>query len=283
MSEEHNSNLPNSTLVYRLFEPEHQPMQTNRGLLFGDGFFESILQINGHYPLLEYHLKRIRWSADLLNIDSTSALNHLNFELDALKTSGMTKIKVIICRSDHGNYTPLHLKSCAVLLYLDKQELKIDHSSINKLNVGFSDKVKLVSGLEFTKIKSLSALPYVMAGLECRERKKDDLLLLNDHDEIAECISSNIFLLRDKKWMTPPLSDGCVAGVMREYILDNAKILGIQIEIKSINKYDLENCDGILVTNAIRGARVVSLIENIIIPDFESTMLAKKINEVFYL
>jgi 4-amino-4-deoxychorismate lyase len=281
MSEDHSSTLPNSTTVYRLFERQNQHFQTNRGLLFGDGFFESIIQINGHYPLLEYHIKRIKWSADLLKIDISLALDLVETELNKLKSKGIFKIKVIICRSGHGNYTPFDIASNSPTLLFDKQVLEIDHSEEKLLKIEISNTVKLISGLDFTKIKSLSALPYVLAGIECRENNLDDLVLLNDKNEIAECISSNIFLLKNNKWITPPLSSGCVAGVMREYIIENSNMFGINIEVNPLKKSDLTDCEGVLISNAIRGARVVAQIEDNIIPTTKSAILAKKINLIF--
>ncbi len=280
MSEDNLSTSPTPTKVFRLFEPQNQHLQINRGLLFGDGFFESIIQINGLYPLLDFHLKRLKWSADLLNIDISQALDLIKLELDQLKSSGISKIKVIICRSGLGNYTPLNPLNNYINLFFDKQILDIDHRE-TILKVGISNKVKLISGLEFTKIKSLSSLPYVLASIECREKNLDDLLLFNDQNEIAESISSNIFLLKSNKWITPPLSSGCVAGVMREYIIGNSNMFGINIEVNPLKKSDLGGCEGILITNAIRGARIISQIEDYIIPHNKSAALAKKINVLF--
>ncbi|MGZ4059383.1 MAG: aminotransferase class IV, partial [Bacteroidia bacterium] len=70
-----------------------------------------------------------------------------------------------------------------------------------------------------SSIKSANSAIYVMAGINKIQQKLDECLLLNDKHHIIEAISSNIFAVKNGVLYTPPVSDGCVDGVMRKKLL----------------------------------------------------------------
>ena len=87
----------------------------------------------------------------------------------------------------------------------------------------------------------------------------DDALVLNDNDTIADASIYNVFIVKDGVVFTPPLSDGPVAGVLRELLLTrlpDTKIIEQTITIK-----DLYNADEIFLTNALRGIRWVEFLD----------------------
>ena len=74
----------------------------------------------------------------------------------------------------------------------------------------------------FSNLKSANYLPYVMAAIWAKENKLNDALILNQHDRICDSTIANVFWVKDNKIFTPPLNEGCVAGVMRRKILELA-------------------------------------------------------------
>ncbi|HMF70840.1 MAG TPA: aminotransferase class IV, partial [Flavitalea sp.] len=56
---------------------------------------------------------------------------------------------------------------------------------------------------------------------------------------------------------TPPLSEGCVAGIMRRFLLRELPQYGFDIEEKPLTISDIENADECFLTNAISGIRWV--------------------------
>ncbi len=93
-----------------------------------------------------------------------------------------------------------------------------------------------------------------MAAMYAKETRKSDCFVLNTHKRICDASIANVFWVKNKKIYTPPLSEGCIAGVMRKNLLQ--KIDGIIQQPCEIS--DLQNADEIFLTNAISGLRWVT-------------------------
>ncbi len=102
-----------------------------------------------------------------------------------------------------------------------------------------------------SNLKSCNALIYAIAARQAKEQKWNDALICNTDGHIIESTIANIFWIKDGAVFTPPLTDGCVAGVMRRHIL--AQIKTVQEE--SLNVNTLMQADEVFLTNAIKGIR----------------------------
>ena len=96
-----------------------------------------------------------------------------------------------------------------------------------------------------------------MAGIHKNEQKLDECILLNDKHHIIETISSNIFAVKNGVLYTPPVSDGCVDGVMRKKIIEIANENKIAVYEISIMQNVLLAADELFLTNTIHGIRWV--------------------------
>jgi branched-subunit amino acid aminotransferase/4-amino-4-deoxychorismate lyase len=67
-----------------------------------------------------------------------------------------------------------------------------------------------------------------------------------------------VFLIKEKTIITPLLTDGCVAGTFRAYLLESLPALGLTVQEKSILKEDLHKADAVFLTNAIYNIRWVA-------------------------
>jgi branched-chain amino acid aminotransferase len=108
-------------------------------------------------------------------------------------------------------------------------------------------------------LKSNNYLLYTLATLYAQKHALDDCLVLNSRDRLADSTIANLFYVSKGQFFTPPLSEGCVAGVMRRHLLENLPRAGFPIVEKPVTPEDLLNADEIFLTNAIRGIRWVSL------------------------
>jgi branched-chain amino acid aminotransferase len=95
------------------------------------------------------------------------------------------------------------------------------------------------------------------------ERGFDEVVLLNERQEIAECTSANIFAVSGDHVYTPPLEAGCLPGITREILLTDLPVSGVQISEKSLTLSDLVNADEVFVTSSTRDVLPVSEIEGI--------------------
>jgi len=82
--------------------------------------------------------------------------------------------------------------------------------------------------------------------------------MLDVNDQVIEGIMSNLFMVKDRCLITPRLSYSGVAGIMREFLLVQAKQQGMSCEVKDITLLDLEKADEIFMTNSLMPVRVIN-------------------------
>ncbi len=99
-----------------------------------------------------------------------------------------------------------------------------------------------------SRIKSLNYIDHQIALMKAKSQGYDDAVLINTKDKVCCTTSGNIFACFGTKWITPPLEDGVLDGVMRKLFI--RKHNAVQT---SLTKSDLEKADQLVVTNSVRG------------------------------
>jgi len=89
----------------------------------------------------------------------------------------------------------------------------------------------------------------------------DEVILLNEFGDVAECTSANIFVARGDQVWTPPLASGCLPGITREVLLGEVHVPGIRISEKVLKPADLESADEVFITSTTRNLLPVLEIE----------------------
>ena len=101
-----------------------------------------------------------------------------------------------------------------------------------------------------------------LTWLETAQRRGfDEVILLNEHGEVAECTSANLFVADGSQVWTPPLSSGCLPGITRELLLGEIHVSGYTIGEKPLTPADLENADEVFITSTTRDLLPVHEIE----------------------
>jgi branched-chain amino acid aminotransferase len=165
------------------------------------------------------------------------------------------RFRLSVYREGDGLYTPESNKSGYVL---EGSAMHDGSYELNKkgLIIDVYDEIaKPVNKL--SNYKTSNSLLYVMAGLYKKQNRLDEAFILNQHGFLCESISSNVFVVYDKQIYTPALSEGCVAGVMRNVVMQMAKSNNISIVEAQINPEVLKEAEEVFVTNATSGIRWV--------------------------
>ncbi len=233
---------------------------SNHSYRYGDGIFETMKLVNGNIPLADYHFERLFASMSLLGFNVPGLLTKEKL-LDELMTlakknncSNLARARFLVCRGNGG------VKDCDDQLQYTIECTAADEN-INRLNENgfiidiFPDAIKSCD--KFSNLKSTSYLLYVLAARFAKENKLNDALLLNQHGCICEASIANIFWIKDEVIYTPPLSEGCVAGVMRKYLLDKITSTGYQIAENNLTEDILLNAEEVFLSNAVYGMRWV--------------------------
>jgi branched-chain amino acid aminotransferase len=129
-------------------------------------------------------------------------------------------------------------------------------------------------------LKTTSRLNYIVAAREARQHNLDDVLLYNQHGRIAESTIANIFWIRDQEINTPPLAEGCVAGILRQHLLTQKQINGLPVREQVLEKATLSGADEIFLANALRGIQPVRMFMEHIYPVTTATIIADHIHNL---
>jgi branched-chain amino acid aminotransferase len=98
---------------------------------------------------------------------------------------------------------------------------------------------------------------YVLAALHAKSNHWNDCIILNDQNRVCDATIANVFWVKNRTIFTPPLSEGCVSGVMRKHLLDALPQRGFRVEQRTAFAGDLEGADEVFLTNVISGIRWV--------------------------
>lgn len=234
----------------------------NRSFRYGDGMFETVRMIDGRLPLFPLHYKRLRFGCDLLKLKLPSGWNEktLAQEITAVaKENGLEKngrIRLTIYRRTGGYYLPVTNEADYVI---EVSPVKKDDFGLNQAGL----KVDLFTDIEkpttqFSQIKTNNSLIYVLAALHKQENDLDDCLLINYKSRVIESIDSNLFVVINGEVHTPPASEGCVAGVMREYVIGLVKEMGRPVKESALSLEELFSAEEMFLTNSIQGIKWIS-------------------------
>lgn len=233
----------------------------NRSFRYGDGAFESIRLVNGKIPMLRMHIERLFAALSYLQIRFRGEWGLPYFEeqiwhlIRKNKIGDNGRIRLMAFRGEGGWYDPVTNEGEFLLevfpysksgFQLNEKGLKVDI---------FSDMEKTPN--LFSNFKSNNGLIYVMASLFRKEYGLDDCLLINSKTRVIEAINSNIFFVKHGEIYTPPLDEGCVAGVMRAHLLHLLYDIGHEVHETPLSLEDLFTADEMFLTNAIQGIRWV--------------------------
>ena len=90
----------------------------------------------------------------------------------------------------------------------------------------------------------------------------DDVLLLNEGGNLAECASANIFLICGGKVVTPPLSTGCLPGVTRDALLEVVPQAGFELREENLTREDLSSAAEVFISSTTREVAAVGSIDS---------------------
>jgi branched-chain amino acid aminotransferase len=234
----------------RSFVPEDRAAFSvfDRGLLYGDGLFETVRIYNGKFFRLAAHIKRLFSGLKFLGIQIPYSKAEMEiFTREVALSNEITDgfARIVVSRgegflgfSPRGSATP-HVAICA-------RERKVDLQR--------RDVWKLMPherAIAPLPIKSLSYLPHVLAKKDAEENGFDEAILFGTDGKVIEATSSNIFLCKGDRFLTPPLTSGCLPGITRSEVIKVAKKKGFKVEEKNFGMDECRKAEGFFLTNSL--------------------------------
>jgi branched-chain amino acid aminotransferase len=256
----------------------------NRGFLYGDAVFETVKIVNGKILFLEDHYFRLMSSMRVIRMEipMNFTLEYLEEQILVLvKTNSIessSRARITVYRNNGGYYLPqdntvsflitaISLENASYLL--SEGEYEVD------LYKDFYVTKQLLSS-----IKTTNRLINVTGSIFANENGLDNCILLNDAKNVVEALQGNIFMVNGNRLTTPPVSEGCLNGVMRKQILELAKkIGGMEVAEEIISPFDLQKADELFVTNVIKGVQPITKYRKKEFSVTVSRALVAKLNE----
>jgi branched-subunit amino acid aminotransferase/4-amino-4-deoxychorismate lyase len=221
----------------------------DRSFNYGDGLFETMISKDGQIRWLDDHWERLQKGCKVLGFKLADGFSQtfvntiVNELISKNQIQSQVRVKLKVWRISGGLYTPKKNETHFLIIVSPYQPTFkiIEH-------VDFSERVHLQYSI-FSSLKTSSALPYVIAGLEKKERSLEEIILTDTRGNISECLSSNIFWFKNNTAYTPSLSTGCLEGIARKNLIRFLKDNQVDLAEGEFNKQELLLADTIITTN----------------------------------
>ena len=238
-------------------------LSDNRAFLYGDAVFETVKIKDSKVLFLEDHYFRLMSSMRVVRMEIPMNFTMEYFEELILELAKAKQIqtsaraRITVFRNDGGYYLP---KTNTVSFLVNAEPLLDSSYLLNQkeyvvdLYTDFYIPKQLLSS-----IKTTNKIINVTASIYAEENGLDNCILLNDSKNVVEALQGNIFMLKGTKLVTPPISEGCLNGIMRKQILSLArKMENLEVVEEIISPFDLQKADELFITNVIKGIQPIS-------------------------
>ncbi len=232
---------------------------SNRAFLYGDTIFETMFANVNRIHFFSKHMERLIGGMKVLKYqippmftDNPNYLEKGIFKLmQKNKIFGQARVRLSVFRKSGGFYSP---DTNEVDYIINAQELAYNKFILNKngLTSDVFDEIKKPINI-FSSFKISNSLLYVMSGLYNQSKNIDESLILNEKGFIIETTTSNIFTVINDEIFTPPVSEGCINGIMRMNIIQIAKEQSIKITEKPLKIEDILRAEEVFLSNAVKG------------------------------
>jgi branched-chain amino acid aminotransferase len=246
-----------------ILDSDFQLSVNNRSFLYGDGVFETLKIVDNTILFFEDHYFRLMASMRIvrMEIPLSFTLEFLESQIlslvNQLAIENSARVRITVYRNEGGYYAP---NQNSVSYVVQAAPLSDKTYTIEKSNF----EVDLYKDFAVTKqllstLKTTNKMIHVTASIFAKENQLESCLLINDSKNVIEAISGNLFMLMGNTLITPPISEGCLNGIMRKQIITLAKQFEtIDFVEREISPFDIQKADELFITNVIQGIQPIT-------------------------
>jgi branched-subunit amino acid aminotransferase/4-amino-4-deoxychorismate lyase len=234
----------------------------DRGFRFGDGIYETLRLHRGTVIRLAEHLARMREGLEILALDLDPVAAFPASELDRLVqaldlTAGEGRVRLFVTRGvDRGAATPARNPTPTCLATIEPLPPGTPASLPGPLRLRTVE-AAAPRPAAWAGLKSLNHLPYVLAALAAERAGADEALLVYE-GRVKETTAANLFLVFGDALVTPARSEGLLAGVTRDWVLELARANGLTVAERPVTSAECERATELFVTGSVAGIRAVT-------------------------
>lgn len=235
----------------------------DRGLLYGDGLYETMRCYWGKLFRLDDHLARLARGAEVLDLElgARAIAKFQKMIPEAVRITGhqSCRVRLTVTRGEvKGDWRDASaVGEPTVLIEVNQLPDDPELRSVTLATVS----IRRDERSPLSNIKSLNFLPSILARAEARRLGADDALMLNTLGQVAEASSSNIFAVFGDELVTPPVEAGILPGIVRLTVLELAPSLGLRPVERTLLPADLIEADEVFITNSVREVVRVAVLD----------------------
>ena len=250
---------------------------SNRAVCYGDGIFETIRVWKGQPLFWNFHLCRIKNGLATLQLEQPNRLyfDNLYQEITAKArelANENLRVRLSFVRKEGGFYLPQRNDFEQIIQFFELNSAPFPLYE-KGIKLAIAPNVRLPCDV-LSNCKTLNGLRYILAAQAAQQQQADEAILLNTNERIAEASNANLFIIKHQQLITPPLTEGCVAGVCRAFLLAKAADLGYESVEKPLHLADVAQAESVFLSNVISGLRPVATILNLPNTNFDIKKVA---------
>ncbi len=222
----------------------------DHGLLFGDSVYETVRTYNGKPFLFSRHFARLERSAAAVDLRLPWSKSKTLEEIQKTLFGGECRIRLVFTRGvgDIAADIETCTDPAAIIIVVPLVALP-ERIYDQGVDVAISSVRR--SG-RFADIKTGSLIHQVLARREAKLKHAFEAILLTADEKLSDGITSNIYMVRDSKLLTPSHDAGIVAGITRGVVLDLAREKGLQVIEGLFDVSDIGKADEMFLTSSTR-------------------------------
>ncbi len=229
----------------------------DRGVILGEGVFETMRAYGGKPFAVDRHWKRLLRSCEILGLPTPPRDDFTNALSQILSANTLLEARI---RFTVTKGTDLTGDSLTMFCIASPAPV-----------FGATERVVTVPWLRnehsaLSGAKSISYGENVIAQAYANKNKAGEALFFNTKGELCEGATTNIFIVKDEQVFTPPISSGCLAGVTRELVIELCHSNAIGISEITLTSQPLTDADEAFLTSSTREVQPISHLNGIPFP-----------------
>ncbi|OYD07451.1 aminotransferase class IV [Paludifilum halophilum] len=227
----------------------------DRGLLYGDGLFETMRVERGAPLFLEGHLDRLEEGSRVLRFASLPEREELRAGVvAAVRSNGVYSgyLRLTVTRGVGGFGTPL-ARLDQPSYWVEAREHPLDLRRYDRGISAATVSIRRNPASPLCRVKSLNYLESVLAREEAVGLGADEALFLTTEGDVCEGASANLFIVHKGRLITPDLTRGPLPGTVRRWVVENAARLGFPVKERWVEREEVFEAEGVFFTNSTWG------------------------------
>ena len=268
----------------QILESETQLTINNRGYAYGDALFETIKTSYGKLFFWEDHYFRLMASMRIMRMEIP-----MNFTMEFLEEQiqrtleanklqqASARVKLMVYRNEGGLYLPDD-NACSFIISSKpiQEDFYLFKEDFYEVDL-FKD--YYISPTLLSTLKTNNKAINVVGSIYAKENNLHNCLLLNTNKHVIEGLNGNVFVVKGRVIKTPPVSDGCLKGVMRKQLIEIINsISDYEFVEESISPFELQKADEIFMTNVIVGIQPITKYRKKVFTYEVAKILLQKLN-----